>query len=275
MRKGRFGDFARELGVSYTDQEVLKYRRKHVEAKLSDRKRGFYYSSGEFSRQKQHSRVTDLAADTWLEYTYGWKPLLMDVYNSAEALANTLVERAYVVRTATASARSEDRVSISSGVLSDEVRFLDKITTRNAVKFKVDFRIPNGSISALHAFGLSNPLVVAWEIVPFSFVVDWFLPIGDAISALSAFNGLEFAGGVVMRKSWYKAERKLTFRNWTTGSTHIARNAELGASLISYDQSRELLHSFPAFGFPSFKDPRSIAHGLSAVALLQSLFLRK
>lgn len=31
--------------------------------------------------------------------------------------------------------------------------------------------------------GLMDPLSVAWELVPFSFVLDWFLPIGSWLSA--------------------------------------------------------------------------------------------
>jgi hypothetical protein len=34
---------------------------------------------------------------------------------------------------------------------------------------------------------MSDPLVTAWEIVPFSFIADWFFTIGDAVKAHSPF----------------------------------------------------------------------------------------
>lgn len=40
------------------------------------------------------------------------------------------------------------------------------------------------------ALGLSSPLVNAWEIVPFSFVVDWFIPIGQTFQRLENKLGL-------------------------------------------------------------------------------------
>lgn len=34
---------------------------------------------------------------------------------------------------------------------------------------------------------MADPLVTAWEMIGLSFVIDWFLTIGDAISAFSPF----------------------------------------------------------------------------------------
>lgn len=41
-------------------------------------------------------------------------------------------------------------------------------------------------------FGLNNPASIAWELVPFSFVVDYFLPIGDVIAAMEASSVIEY-----------------------------------------------------------------------------------
>jgi hypothetical protein len=39
------------------------------------------------------------------------------------------------------------------------------------------------------SIGLINPSTVVWELIPFSFVVDWFLPIGNFLHGLSALTG--------------------------------------------------------------------------------------
>jgi hypothetical protein len=36
----------------------------------------------------------------------------------------------------------------------------------------------------LHSLGVTKPLSVIWELVPFSFVVDWFVSVGEWISSL-------------------------------------------------------------------------------------------
>jgi hypothetical protein len=42
--------------------------------------------------------------------------------------------------------------------------------------------------SALYRYGLQPNFYVVWDLIPYSFIVDWFLPIGDALSAADAQN---------------------------------------------------------------------------------------
>jgi hypothetical protein len=46
-------------------------------------------------------------------------------------------------------------------------------------------------LSTSRALGLLDPLTVVWEIIPYSFVVDWFLPIGSYLENLAVFPFLE------------------------------------------------------------------------------------
>jgi hypothetical protein len=39
-------------------------------------------------------------------------------------------------------------------------------------------------------WGLTDPASVAWELIPFSFVADWFVPIGDTLRAIHAARTL-------------------------------------------------------------------------------------
>lgn len=45
-------------------------------------------------------------------------------------------------------------------------------------------------------YGFDKPLGVAWEATPFSFVADWFFPIGDYLKNLETS---EFAGSLAVR----------------------------------------------------------------------------
>jgi hypothetical protein len=54
----------------------------------------------------------------------------------------------------------------------------------------------------LETLGLLNPLSLAWELLPYSFVIDWFLPIGDYLAATTASAGMTWVNG------WSRTERK-------------------------------------------------------------------
>jgi hypothetical protein len=53
------------------------------------------------------------------------------------------------------------------------------------------YRPSSDVISLLSNLGLINPLSVAWEVVPFSFVIDWFIPVNKWLNSLTADAGLE------------------------------------------------------------------------------------
>lgn len=267
MRKATYKDWKLSQDASGAlvatpgkSQETFKYKR----------------SFDTFSRRPD-SHVSDFIADTWLEFSYGWKPLLQDVHAHAAAAAEIMVGtnqgwQKYVGRS------SSDKASLFDFVPDgNQVRHTFKGRSQIWVEISVIYRIPPGALDIQTAFGLQNPLEVAWELVPFSFVVDWFYPIGEAIRALSAFNGLVFGSG-------YKSHKHVRELTSTTNWKHPAN---LGGQLwfggqgtaklerYEYDQGRVILSTFPVYGAPKLKDPRSFAHAASAIALLQSLFLRK
>jgi hypothetical protein len=271
LRKGRFGDFAQAIGISYTITDVRVYNRRYAKAVREDGSKRIKWDKLYLKRGQ--SRVTDLVADTWLEYSYGWKPLLNDVFNIAQATASVIVERQRVVRYKTE--RGENR-KVTTKVV-DGTGSLSKtlFESRRSTAIGVMFRIPDGALHITDAFGLSNPLTVAWEIIPFSFVVDWFLPVGDALKGLTAFSGLEFHDGWITRKTFTSATGTVDLKSFTSGGVSHTRSGRVQGSIKTFTIGRDRLTSFPSYGFPEWKDPRSFAHAASAIALLQSLFLRK
>lgn len=132
------------------------------------------------------------AASAWLSYRYGWTPLLSSVYGAAEALALT----ARTIPPVTARGKREEDVNNSQYVGSgtDYGRFY---STKGKVgsTARLDFLPDGGCLQQLRSLGLTNPLLVAWELVPYSFVVDWFIPIGNALSCLDWATGLTWVSG--------------------------------------------------------------------------------
>jgi hypothetical protein len=71
----------------------------------------------------------------------------------------------------------------------------------------VDVRVDNPNLHLAQQLGFINPLSVAWELVPFSFVVDWFGNVGQVLASFSDFAGLS---QVNPRTTTFQKTTKLT-----------------------------------------------------------------
>lgn len=134
---------------------------------------------------------------TWLEYKYGWTPLLMDVKNSAEFFAQQISEQ----RLSEFSVSSNTVESISYEGLPtggfnrmgfdanfETIRYWSE--QEKSCRVKLWLKISNPQLSQLQQLGLTNPALVAWELVPFSFVFDWFISVGQYLQGITALHGV-------------------------------------------------------------------------------------
>lgn len=206
-------------------------------------------------------------AQNWLELQYGWKPLLNDIYGGAQFLANqnNWVQRSVIRSSAT---RETTRKSV---VESDLQTRRTVQTDTYTVKYVVYFAEPSGG-SPRTALGLSNPLAVAWELVPFSFVVDWFLPLGDFFSNVDATIGSTFVKGCLTE--FWRANSRQTTTGKTIVNGDYSYQFETNMSLPGagiYCQ-RVVMNDFPSNSIPRFKNPISGQHVANALALVAQVF---
>jgi hypothetical protein len=292
LRQGRFADFTKELGITKGSYERKSYKAGTKKgsndsfygkfSNLSDREKADHWKRKEkkfyngFYRAKTDSNIPQWAADTWLEYSYGWKPLIQDVYDHAEALANVIEKNSNVIRFASGKAETSGKFFWSSKPPTNVWDFARVTSDQRFCRVGVYYRIPsNGALNTANVFGLNNPAVVAWELVPFSFVADWFIPIGQALENLTAFVGLGFYDGFVSTRDVKVVTGTFvsTGRNVLSGGYNQQGVGGGKAQKEYVEIHRRKLIDFPSVPFPQFKDPRSLAHGASAIALLKSLFL--
>lgn len=114
------------------------------------------------------------ASSRWLELQYGWLPLISDTYGAAEALAQQLNHPS--VQTYRARKRKILVVTPVPTVVQK------KAYTAYAVdRGQIVARISEVNVAQLN--GLIDPSSILWELTPWSFVVDWFIPIGNYLQA--------------------------------------------------------------------------------------------
>lgn len=118
----------------------------------------------------------------WLELQYAWKPLVHDSYEAAKALAAMTGPRSYRY---TASVGKKSATYDGS-----QVPFAFKYLVTISVSKRLQVELYE-DVSFARALGLTDPASIAWEVVPYSFVVDWFIPIGTYLSVWQSVPSLK------------------------------------------------------------------------------------
>jgi len=136
----------------------------------------------------------------WLEYVYGWKPLLSDVHAAAELLAEKVVGQPVCGNTKVSASLSRRVESLSPRSGFGHITVDNRATYTTSVRSRAYYKQDSEAQSVLAQTGISNPLLLAWELLPYSFVVDWFYPVGNYLESLTAFDGFTLDGGYVSTK---------------------------------------------------------------------------
>lgn len=233
----------------------------------------FDFRKGDFKRAFKRLKATPLRksgaklTQQWLALQYGWTPLLMDVHGSCEALAKREL-LAFNVRVASRKVRNMDSARVHTPAWPHTL----SETTKGEVSYHVALNyMPQESlIRSFTSLGLTNPAEIIWELVPFSFVADWFVPVGSWLSALDASNGWTFSSGTVTRRSTCKV--RATYVPTWSWIDQYRDGPDFSVQAERFVVERQLYASSPIPGRPGMKDPRSLKHMANAMALLVGLF---
>lgn len=132
------------------------------------------------------------AASLHLEIIFGWTPLLTDIH----AATTSVIELANVRGTISASVTDtwHDRPNANWQDIEMKVR-----STRSAM-----YTVSNPNTWLAERAGLLNPAAVAWDLVPWSFVVNMFVSTGQLVNSITDFAGLAFDNDTVTRTCSYR-----------------------------------------------------------------------
>lgn len=199
-------------------------------------------------------------ASIWLEAMYGWMPLVNDIYDTCDVLRNGIKRKAHILSGVRQLSEAAP-INISS-IYAD---MLGTASVRH--RCKLFFRMTDSYADALHTLGLINPAEVAWALVPYSFVVDWVLPVGNVLEAFSAMQGLTYIDGCI--SSFIEIEAKGKHIRPDQASYTLQPESNFFWELGQFG-FRRVVVTTPTPGL-YVKSPFSTSHVLSAIALLRQL----
>lgn len=213
-----------------------------------------------FRQQRNRADGGRAAANAWLEYHYGWKPLAKDVYDAQQQVHRHLSQGMPINATGSASKQGESTFDVRDEIQSE--------TWWHTVVCHLHATLDNPSSAYLNTFGLINPASIAWELVPFSFAVDWIMPVGKTLEAATATVGLTFHGGRIVERRGYKLSLQ-----GKTGRRTAWRVCESPGDFKEegFGFQRTALSAFPLPRFYGNDSPYSTQRALNAIALLRSL----
>lgn len=184
------------------------------------------------------SAVPLSAGGTLLALNYGLKPLVSDVMGASEYLSevyNSDRKSEFHFRTRFPEQNVTFFTTSSDKQVGEDYAF--KISGNAYARAVID----NPILYELDKLGLLNPISTGYELVPFSFVVDWFIPIGEWLRQFQEPKGLKFMEG-------YRTVKLTdgTLNQWTKRPTP-APGWNTSARGTEFYKKRVKLTSFPDY----------------------------
>lgn len=220
------------------------------------------------------------AANGWLQWTYGWKPLLGDVFgvlderqrivfNTVEKLKGRAgfsreVGGGIQVSVEPISGNNDTTLAVLTGLNKQSVTICVKLRTRDDTD--------------IARWTSLNPVSIAYELMPYSFVIDWFYDVGSYLRNLETgllYNS-RFVGGYVstltVRRVEADAQGKASRdpREGIFGRVNcLLREASRWSHHTRF--TRDMLTSYPMPHRPTFKVDMGSSRLLSGASLLRQL----
>lgn len=176
--------------------------------------RGLRDLSSTIRRIKRALRRGDTRAvsNLWLEFTYGWKPLANSIYQTG-------VQLMAPSKPSFARIKGKGKVVIRIHEEGPSPEFPQVTETRHWVisqrcLVQCDFSFSDSALDTLAGFTSLNPVSIRWELVPYSFVVDWIVDIGGYLRNLE--NALLYSSNFV--RGFFTDQYLITGGKQTYGS---------------------------------------------------------
>jgi hypothetical protein len=168
-------------------------------------------------RRAKDPKWADYVTSAWMEFSYAWRPLLSDIDSAAKYLAEKQVERSLSVYPVSRAHKAWDRslVTVANGTYRTQESKEQFTSVRYTYELYPKFlRQP----STMAELGFTDPATVIWELLPLSFVVDWFVNVGQVLESLFEFNQW------TVKRGLKSTRRRKTISNYLVNGTYSPPN---------------------------------------------------
>lgn len=187
----------------------------------------------------------DTGSAGWLQWRYGVRPLIGDIQSAIDAW-NAEVELrfrksvrpsgedTYVGTVDLWSTPTSRRPALRFGFEQGQ------FSNRGQCVITSDFHYESTRSYFLDQLGFKPRAApkVAWELIPFSFIVDWFVNVGQWIDTVSDPSGLVQRAGCYSARDYRKTIRKYSALQWEEGKgTNNHWRLRTPAFSVSYERS--------------------------------------
>lgn len=172
-----------------------------------------------------------MLSDTWLEVCFGALPLMSDIGAIAEAsLARCneeRIKRLAFTSQASKSSSSSGNISVTGGTAA-RMLYVQEDTDEVSCRFTVGYRVevsgcdnPLRNVISLSGFNLSEVIPAAWELLPWSFFIDYFSNIGDVISSSLVSTEDVAWSSLTTRRVAKRDQSVLSSKAWSESPTAV------------------------------------------------------
>ena len=167
------------------------------------------------SRRKQKKMRKNTYADNFLEYNFGWAPLIGDVYSSVEVLQGGVPPQRV-------NASATEVLNFKFNNLSSNPGYSHEWSGSETYSWRIsaDLSVTNPNLHLAEQLGLVNPAAILFDMIPFSFVADWFVNISDFVESFTDFAGVTFVNSSVTCHRVRRTTRIGTQHNWPQNGQH-------------------------------------------------------
>jgi len=191
VKSGKFAQ-AQSLITTYGETISPQFRGEKKLSKKRLKNLMYKYQHGNTAKRIR------LAERTWLEMRYGWLPFIGEMSNLIDDFMREKPTVSFVVRARFGDSQirtvgdRRDFGLIRPVSMSYSCDVKDTHFYRLSAAYEVLYNYSGTDlVSQLEGLGVLNPIATLWELVPLSFVVDWFVNVGDVLSSLTATAGLK------------------------------------------------------------------------------------
>lgn len=183
VKRLRFVEAAHLLGLSAKNDGVFRKEGVLHRRVVVSKRRGNFVKRSTLVLDTR--KTAKSFANNWLEFSFGWLPTVSDIFNAVD-----IMQRPYPsVQISGQGMRKSASITRQPGGTPQNTWVINR-DSECKVRISSLVTISNPNLFRANQLGLVNPLTVAYELVPFSFVLNWFVNVEEFLSQYTDFTGV-------------------------------------------------------------------------------------